>query len=322
MSTTILFENEDWMPPLRGALDKTGLDYEERFMDGGILNLGLEPEEQIVINRMSPSSHTRGHQAGVQFVREYLTFLEEKGVRIINGSRSFRLEVSKVQQDAALQSAGIRTPHTIAVTGTEKLIEASKQMKTPFITKHNQGGKGLGVQLFKSHKAFEDFINAGKYEDSPDSINLLQEYIEPAEKFITRVEIVDGKFLYAIRSSTEDGFELCPADACSVGDAFCPAPDSSATKAAKFQPRHEITADDPLVVAYIEFCKNHDIDVAGIEFVEDKEGNRYTYDINSTSNYNATVEDEVGIYGMEAIAELVAKELQKTGTPALHSNAA
>ena len=150
MSITILFENEDWMPPLRGALDKTGLDYQEQFMDGGILNLGLEPQEQIVINRMSPSSHTRGHQAGVQYVREYLSFLEAKGVRIINGSQSFRLEVSKVQQDAALQAAGIRTPHTIAVTGTEKLIEASKQMKTPFITKHNQGGKGLGIRLFEA----------------------------------------------------------------------------------------------------------------------------------------------------------------------------
>ena len=116
MSITILFENEDWMPPLRKALDTTELDYSEQFVDGGILNLGLEPNEQVVINRMSPSSHTRGHQAGVQFVREYLTFLEEKGVRIINGSRSFRLEVSKVQQDSALQAAGIRTPHTIAVT--------------------------------------------------------------------------------------------------------------------------------------------------------------------------------------------------------------
>lgn len=322
MSITILFENEDWMPPLRKALDKQQLSYDAQFMDGGILNLGLVPEQEIVINRMSPSSHTRGHQAGVQFVREYLSFLETNGVRIINGSRSFRLEVSKVQQDAALQAAGIRTPHTIAVTGTEALLEASKQMKAPFITKHNQGGKGLGVQLFRTHKAFEKFITSGQFEDSPDSINLLQEYIEPAEKFITRVEIVDGKFLYAIRSSTEDGFELCPADACSVGDAFCPAPDSSATKAAKFQPRHEITADDPLVLAYIEFCKNHDIDVAGIEFVEDAEGNRYTYDINCTSNYNATVEDEVGIYGMEAIAELCAKELQTTGTQALHSNAA
>ena len=65
MSITILFENEDWMPPLRKGLDTTGLDYKEQFVDGGILNLGLEPEEQIVINRMSPSSHTRGHQAGV-----------------------------------------------------------------------------------------------------------------------------------------------------------------------------------------------------------------------------------------------------------------
>ena len=218
MSITILFENEDWMPPLRKALDTTELDYVEQFVDGGILNLGLEPTEQVVINRMSPSSHTRGHQAGVQFVREYLTFLEEKGVRIINGSRSFRLEVSKVQQDAALQAAGIRTPHTIAVTGTEKLIEASKQMKTPFITKHNQGGKGLGVQLFKSHEAFEDFIKAGKYEDSPDSINLSRNTLSRLRSSSPALKQT------APRHSLfyEDGFELCPPMR-AVGDAFCPA---------------------------------------------------------------------------------------------------
>ena len=85
---------------------------------------------------------------------------------------------------------------------------------------------------------------------------------------------------------------------------FCPAPDSSASKAAKFQPRHDISADDPLVQAYIEFCRKHEIDVAGIEFVEDAHGNRFTYDINCTSNYNATVEAEIGVYGMDAIAAL------------------
>jgi hypothetical protein len=152
-------------------------------------------------------------------------------------------------------------------------------------------------------------MESGAFVDSPDSINLLQQYVEPAEPFITRVEIVDGKFLYALRSSTEAGFELCPADACSVGDSFCPAPGSEGTVDSRFKMRTDITAEDPLVVAYIEFCKKHSIDVAGIEFVEDAQGNRYTYDINCTSNYNAAVEQEAGVFGMEAIAALCAGEL-------------
>jgi len=308
MSLTILFENEDWMPPLRAALDKSDLDYDARFMDGGVLDMNEAPGAGVVVNRMSPSSHTRGHQLGVSFVREYLYYLEAQGCRIINGSTSFRLEVSKVAQYAALSEFGIMTPHTIAVTGTKGLVEASKKMAAPFITKHNQGGKGLGVQLFKSHQAFADFIESGAFSDSPDAINLLQQYIEPAQPFITRVEIVDGKFLYALKSSTEDGFELCPADACAVGDSFCPAPGSEGTADSRFKVRTDITEDDPLVKSYIEFCTKYAIDVAGIEFVEDSEGNRYTYDINCTSNYNAAVEQEAGVFGMEAIAALCARE--------------
>ena len=321
MGIYILYENEDWMPPLRMALDKFNLSYEEIFMDGGVIDMAIPPQPGIYINRMSPSSHTRGHQAGVHFAKEYIAYLESHGCRVINGSHTFRLEVSKVQQYAALEAAGIQTPHTIAVAGTAAMAEASAKMATPFITKHNQGGKGLGVQLFRSHEGFTDFIETGAFEDSPDDINLLQQYIEPAEQFITRVEIVDGIFLYALRSSTEDGFELCPADACSVGDLFCPAPNSEGTKADKFQVRQDVQVDDPLVQAYLKFYRNHGIDVAGIEFVEDAKGNRYTYDINCTSNYNGTVEDQAGIFGMEAIAALCKRELEKLNTTS-HSFAA
>ena len=74
MNITILYENEDWMPPLRAALENRDLSYQNRFVEGGVLNMGKSPAPQLVVNRMSPSSHTRGHQAGVRFVREYLWF--------------------------------------------------------------------------------------------------------------------------------------------------------------------------------------------------------------------------------------------------------
>ncbi len=35
--------------------------------------------------------------------------------------------------------------------------------------------------------------------------------------------------------------------------------------------------------------------MAGIEFVEDKDGNRYTYDVNGTSNYSPAGQDECRI---------------------------
>lgn len=301
----VLFENEDWMPPLREALAARGLSWEEHFVDGGILDLAADPPPGVYVNRMSPSAHTRAHQGGVSFLSEALHALEAAGRRVINGSRAFALEISKVRQDLALRSEGILTPHTLAVVGgADRLRDAARKLPLPFITKHNQGGKGLGVQLFRDLDAFDAYLTGPDFVDSPDGITLLQQYVAPAEPFITRVEIVDGNFLYAIRSSTEGGFELCPADACALDDQFCPVGDTG-----RFQLREDLTADDPLVQAYIRMMRAHDIDVAGIEFVEDAQGRRYTYDINGTTNFNSSVEALHGKHGMGAIVGLIEREL-------------
>ncbi len=302
------------MPPLRAALNARGVPYAEHFTEGGTLDIAAKPPVGVFLNRMSPSSHTRGHQGGVHYAAALFPWLEAAGVRVINGSNAFAFEVSKVKQHTALQAAGILTPHTLAVVGVEGMREAARQLTPPFITKHNQGGKGLGVQLYRTHEALDAALDAGAYESSPDSINLLQQYIEPPEPFITRVEIVDGVFQYAIRSSTEAGFLLCPADACAIDDAFCPVGEDADTMSADGDPRFslaaDIGADDPLVLAYIKLMKAHHIDVAGIEFVTDAEGRRYTYDINGTTNFNSGVEARHGKDGMGAIAELCHRALQ------------
>ena len=301
----VLYENEDWLPPLVASLEKKSLPYKLRFINGGDIDISVPPEPAVYINRMSPSSHTRGHMDGVRFMREYLWVLESHGLPVINGSNSFSFELSKVRQHSALEAFGIQTPRTIATTGTKSLKETALQLKPPFITKHNQGGKGLGVKLFQSHQAFFDNLAGNPYESSPDNINLLQDYIQPKNQYITRVEIVDGKFLYAIRSSTEDGFELCPADACALDDAFCPVGEEA--DSGKFQLDTEINANTPIVEQYIAFCEKHQIDVAGIEFVEDSEGKRHTYDINCTTNYNSSIEEKLGFSGMDFIVELAEK---------------
>ncbi|HND33401.1 MAG TPA: alpha-L-glutamate ligase, partial [Myxococcota bacterium] len=184
---------------------------------------------------------------------------------------------------------------------------AARQMKLPFITKHNQGGKGLGVQLFRSLDSFESYVTGELWEEPMDGVTLLQEYIEPPSRSITRVEIVDGRMIFAMRSATDGGFELCPADACQVGDAYCPVGE---TPAERFSVA-PLTEDDPLVQDYIRFCKHHQIDVAGIEYVTGADGKRYTYDINMNTNYNSGVERAAGVDGMGAIAALAERALQQ-----------
>lgn len=300
----VLYENSSWLPPLAEALDRGGLPWRAVRVDGGGFDLAAEPAPGLYVNRMSPSAHTRGNGDGVVFLREYLAYLDRWGRRVINGTGPYLLEVSKVRQQMALEAAGIPTPRTIAVAGTAGLKVAARGMPTPFITKHNQGGKGLGVRLFHTLESFDAYVDGPEFESSFDGVTLLQQYIAPPQPYITRVEIVDGRFLYALRASTEGGFELCPADACAVEDAFCPVGASGKFGVAP------LGADDPTVRAYLAFCAWHGIDAAGIEFVEGADGRRYTYDINMNTNYNAEVEDAVGVRGMDAWAALCARRLE------------
>ena len=129
---------------------------------------------------------------------------------------------------------------------------------------------------------------------------ILQEYIDAPEPFITRVEIVGGQFVYAMRSDTSTGFELCPSDACQLpaDDAgVCPADGSGSKFSAS-----PIQADDPLVLRLIAMCQGEGIDLAGIEFIEDRNGRRYTYDINGTTNYSGVFGKRIGIDGMSVLA--------------------
>lgn len=298
----IIYENEDWMPPLRRELARAGLPYEEWFTRTGHIDLAGTPPQGVYLNRMSPSSHTRGHVESVALARELIAWLESHGRRVINGSRAFELEISKVKQHEALRRVGLRTPHTIAVAGgAEVLRAAARQISIPFITKHNRGGKGLGVRLFHSLDEFDAHVESDEFEPSVDGITLLQEYVASPEPYITRVEIVAGEFLYAIRSDTSRGFLLCPADGCQPTDA---ADDPQSL----FSLREGF--DDPIVDRYIAFVRANGIDIAGIEFIEDLDGNKLTYDVNTTTNYSPTVEERHGLNGMASVARLLQRELE------------
>ena len=309
----VIHENESWVEPLRAAFAEFRLPYEEWFLDRGTLDLGSVPPEGVFYNRMSASSHTRDHRYAAEYTGAVLAWLETQGRRVINNGRALQLEISKVAQYAALSTYGIRTPRTIAAVGREQIVAAARRLFEDqdggaFITKHNRAGKGLGVRLFHSVAALEEHVASDRFEPSVDGIMLLQQYIQAPEPFIVRVEFVGGKFLYAVRVDTSLGFELCPADACQIGDAFCPVGETAPQPPA---PRFQIVEgfDHPILERYRRFLAGNGIGIAGIEFIVDRAGELYTYDVNTNTNYNSAAEAEAGLYGMRAIAAYLGEEL-------------
>ncbi len=305
----VLYENPDWLPPLLEGLAAEGFaDVRPIALVDGLVDPNTAPAEGIWINRISPSSHTRGHSATIELGREMLYWLEAHGRRVINGLSAFELEVSKFRQDIVLQRFGIQTPKTVLAIGRRRILEAAALFDGPFITKHNQGGKGLGIKRFDTADQLASWLDDVRFDAGPGGKLVLQEYIASPEPFITRVELVGGRFVYAMRSDTSSGFELCPSDACQLpaSDApeVCPADGSGS----KFSPS-PLTADDPLVARYAAMCRAEGIEVAGIEFIEDADGNRYTYDINGTTNYSGVFGRRIGIDGMRLFARYIRTEL-------------
>ena len=147
-------------------------------------------------------------------------------------------------------------------------------------------------------------VFSGGLELGPDHTALVQEFIPAQEGRITRVEVLGGKFLYAIRVySSGETFNLCPADVCqTTGGAelvrsACPvdAP-RNGLRVEGYDPPAEIARQVERIAAA---CG---IDVGGIEYtIDDRTGRLYYYDINALSNF---VADAPRVVGFDAFARL------------------
>jgi hypothetical protein len=307
----VLHENMAWLEPLGRSLDRCRLPWCQWFLDAGAFDLSQPPPEGIYYNRMSASSHTRGHRYAAELTASILAWLERHRRLVVNGGRALDLEISKARQMAALELAGIRTPVTILVAGTEHLLAAARRHFSgePFILKPNRGGKGLGVRLFPRPEALADHLASADYEPPVDGLFLLQEYVRAPLPLITRAEFVGGRFLYAVEVDTRGGFELCPADACTTGDGLSSPGLEAIERPDKFT---IVEAIDPaLERRYAAFLAGNGIAVAGLEFVTDEEGRAYTYDVNTNTNYNPEAEARAGCSAMDALARFLGGELAR-----------
>jgi glutathione synthase/RimK-type ligase-like ATP-grasp enzyme len=309
-----IHENPDWFGPFRDAFEAEGVPLVEWLLVDGVLDLDAAPPEGVFWSRISASSHTRGHRHSKDYTRAVLSWLESHGRRTVNGRGVLELEMSKVAQLTALRAAGIDTPRTVAVIGAHNLPKAALDFPTPFVIKHNQGGKGISVRRFESADELARAVASGDIDEPEDGITLLQELLVAAEPTITRVEIVDHQLVYAVAADTaRGGYQLCPADACAVdpatGALLTPPGATIAPEPGQQLFRLRDGFDHPVVEQYIDFTRRHGIGVAGIEFIETVDGRTVTYDVNTNTNYNAMVEAAAPASGPRSIARFLGREL-------------
>lgn len=294
----VLHENIDWTQHLVNWLESKNIPYDLWDLSSGILDLTAIPPEGIFYNRMSASAHTRNHRYAPEFAQQVIQWLENNHRLVLNGSNAINLEISKVKQYLALQKSKIQTPKTIAVLGKDNLVTAAQQLGIfPLITKHNRAGKGAGVHLFNSLAELNQYVESPTFEEPVDGITLLQQYIQPFDGRIRRSEFIGQKFLYTVSIDSSQGFELCPADECQL-------PNVSQSKFKIIEPLEKAQQR-----SYENFLKANGLDVAAIEWVEDRNHQKYVYDVNTNTNYNDQAEEAANIHAHEHLAHYLNEEL-------------
>lgn len=308
----IYYEQQHWFKPLFEQLDAKGANWVRVDARNHQYDLASpERDYSLVFNRMSPSAWQRGMAHGIFYTLNYLSHLEEKGVRVVNGSRAFTHETSKALQYTVLEALGLQYPRARVINHASQALEAAEAIGYPLVVKPNIGGSGAGIKKFNSAGELRVAVEEKSLHFGIDNTALVQEFFTARDGIITRVEVLGGEYLYAIQIHiTGETFDLCPADICknTKGEELtrlaCPvdAPKSGLTVEAYDPPRQVI--DD--VERIMEVAG---IEVGGIEYViDDKTGRQLYYDINALSNFVSDPEKMIGFNPYSRLADYLISE--------------
>ena len=308
----IYHEHPDWFRPLFEEFDRRGTPYVRIDARRHQYDVGSrDGEYSLLFNRMSPSAYTRGNGHGIFYTLNYLAHLERLGVRVVNGYRAFTVETSKAQQLSLLESLGLSYPRARIINHPGEAPQAACGMRFPVVVKPNIGGSGAGIVRFDrledlSRAAAEDRLMLGV-----DQTALVQEYIPARGGFITRVEVLGGKYLYAIKVFfTGDSFNLCPADICQTTDGVELARSACPVDAPKNKMRVEaVTPPQEVIHAVEQIMRTAGIEVGGVEYiVDERDGKLLYYDINALSNFVADGPRVVGFNPYGRLADFLETE--------------
>ena len=318
-SLGVYFEHPDWFRPLFSELEKRSISYQKL----PIASHFYDPAETmrpfpVVFNRMSPSAYLRGVGDATFYTVAYLAHLERLGVRVINGSAAFGFEISKAKQITLMEQLGVSYPKARIIHHIAQAPLAAEGLRFPVVVKANVGGSGAGIQLYETK---EDLEVLAQWDGQPvygqdlgvDGTALVQEFVPARNEHITRVETLNGKFLYAINVYTNgEGFNLCPADICQTTGGVSLVRGACAVDAPKTGLRVEnYMPPQPVIETIEKLVRAAQIDVGGIEYmVDDRDGKIYYYDINALSNFVADAQNVVGFDPHTRLVDFLASEIK------------
>jgi hypothetical protein len=297
MMIGIVFEHPTWLTPLFSALEERQIPYRKIDLSSFAYDMDAATVLPLYVNRLSASSYERNHQRAIALAFSYFKFLVARGAQVLNYDNA-HLEVNKVDQLLAFRQHGLKTPRTWVFNDPEQLKRLPADFPFPLLIKPAQGGAGSLIYRFDTRASLQ--AAALSLPTPPDDLMLAQEYLQPAHGYINRVEILDGKLLYALQVYPAENFNLCPADACEV----------EAAESSRAQFLLNACPDPAIVTSIVDFFSSLAIDFGSIEYLEGKDGEPYFYDLNLNSNYRTQLPGIKHFDPWGALADYLAARLQ------------
>jgi hypothetical protein len=294
----ILYEHPQWFLPLFAELERRGIPFER--IHAGSLSYDPSDFEQrysLVVNRMSPSAWTRGQERALFATLHYLAYLERTGTPVLNGHDAYLVELSKVRQLSLLASLGIAHPRTRVIDDPKLAVDAARGLRFPVVVKPNVGGSGAGIT---SYGSLEE-LAAAEVALGIDGTALVQEQLPAEGDSIVRIEILDGRFLYAIKLLLLPGsFNLCPADYCEL-PGIADGVSGRGLPVEGYEPPAEVVDDA------IRILDTAGLDLGGVEYLVDaRTGTPTFYDVNALSNFVANAPQLIGFDPFVDLVDVIA----------------
>ncbi len=273
----IVYEHPEWFEPLFAALDRAGISHvkvplAEHTFDPA----GSPAPARVVFSRVAMSSFLREPEHPIFYAQSLFEHWQGQGTRVVNAS-ALNIDTSKARQMSLIARLGLKGPATRVAHRQADIPAAAEGLRFPVLVKADIGGAGAGITRYDTSEALAEAAGESWCPVGVNGISLIQEYAPRRGGRITRVETLNGRYLYAIDiESPGDAFDLCPADACLVRPG---APTLTMTKA---EPPEEIIA------AVERIAVEGGLEVGGVEYlIDDRDGSVLFYDINGLSNFVA-----------------------------------
>ena len=309
----VIHENDAWVEPLRAAFAELRPAVHRMVHRRRASSISTSvPPQGVFYNRMSASSHTRGHRYAAELTggRARVARVARPARRSTTAarcsSRSARSRSTRRSRATASASRARSPP-----SGRDAIVEARESDARPLhhqAQPRRQGPRRAALRQRRRARALRRQRRVrgfGRRHHADPAVHRRARALHHARRVRRRQIPLRGARRHVARLRAVPGGRRARSATRSA---------RSANRAAA-RPRRRGFASSTASrtrssSATGASSRDNGIGIAGIEFITDRNGELYTYDVNTNTNYNSDAERDAGMYGMRAIASYLGDELR------------